>query len=433
MMNKCPYCDYPLSGTEKFCSNCGKPIPRVDTYAAFGKESERYIADTYKEEAAAATFDEAPVANMDLLPPIPPTSAQPPVLPPIPGKMGMPPVPPIPVPPLPKAAEPAPVAEYAHTEAPIQDNIPSLGKSELPPMPPIPVPPVPPLPKAAEQASVAESTDTEAPVSGKVPAVEDVEKDVNADESLPPEIPAPSSSDEPIVINEPEPVPEPEPEPCASNNHTLLEVDSSPAIHENSSRHIAEQVAHDMPDNSIEEDITMDMDTDEADSDTQFWAVDNAERKGGKKWLFVAVAVVVLAIGAVVAYLFWPFNHSESKPASTTEQLSKAEPQPADTVSTSVQAIADSINANRPAGSNAMSLDKVSYLKNANQMEYLFTYAGSDVVSDYLAMMKSAMIDQLSKESWAKVLKKNSVTVKIVFYSPSGKFLGTTSISPSEY
>ena len=188
-----------------------------------------------------------------------------------------------------------------------------------------------------------------------------------------------------------------------------------------------------MPDNSIEEDITMDMDTDEVDSDTQFWAVDNAERKGGKKWLFVAVAVVVLAIGAVVAYLFWPFNHSESKPASTTEQLSKAEPQPADTVSTSVQAIADSINANRPAGSNAMSLDKVSYLKNANQMEYLFTYAGSDVVSDYLAMMKSAMIDQLSKESWAKVLKQNSVTVKIVFYSPSGKFLGTTSISPSEY
>ena len=384
MMNKCPYCDYPLSGTEKFCSNCGKPIPRVDTYAASGKESERYIADIYKEEVAAATFDEAPVANMDLLPPIPTSSAQPPVLPPIPGKMGLPPVPPIPVPPLPKAAEPAPVAE---------------------------------------------STDTEAPVSGKVPAVEDVEKDVNADESLPPEIPAPSSSDEPIVINEPEP----EPEPCACNNHTLLEVDSSPAIHENSSRHIAEQAAHDMPDNSIEEDITMDMDTDEADSDTQFWAVDNAERKGGKKWLFVAVAVVVLAIGAVVAYLFWPFNHSESKPASTTEQLSKAEPQPADTVSTSVQAIADSINANRPAGSNAMSLDKVSYLKNANQMEYLFTYAGSDVVSDYLAMMKSAMIDQLSKESWAKVLKKNSVTVKIVFYSPSGKFLGTTSISPSEY
>ena len=433
MMNKCPYCDYPLSGTEKFCSNCGKPIPRVDTYAASGKESERYIADTYKEEVAAATFDEAPVANMDLLPPIPTSSAQPPVLPPIPGKMGLPPVPPIPVPPLPKAAEPAPVAEFAHTEAPIQDNVPSLGKSELPPMPPIPVPPVPPLPKAAEQASVAESTDTEAPVSGKVPAVEDVEKDVNADESLPSEIPAPSSSDEPIVINEPEPVPEPEPEPCASNNHTLLEVYSSPDIHENSSRFIAEQVAHDMPDNSIEEDITMDMDTDEADSDTQFWAVDNAERKGGKKWLFVAVAVVVLAIGAVVAYLFWPFNHSESKPASTTEQLSKAEPQPADTVSTSVQAIADSINANRPAGSNAMSLDKVSYLKNANQMEYLFTYAGSDVVSDYLAMMKSAMIDQLSKESWAKVLKKNSVTVKIVFYSPSGKFLGTTSISPSEY
>ena len=382
MMNKCPYCDYPLSGTEKFCSNCGKPIPKVDTYAVSGKESERYIADTYKEEVAAVTFDEAPVANMDLLPPIPPTSAQPPVLPPIPGKMGMPPVPPIPVPPLPKAAEPAPVAE---------------------------------------------STDTEAPVLGKVPDVEDFEKDVNANESLPPEIPAPSSSDEPIVINEPEP------EPCACNNHTLLEVDSSPAIHENSSRHIAEQVAHDMPDNSIEEDITMDMDTDEADSDTQFWAVDNAERKGGKKWLFVAVAVVVLAIGAVVAYLFWPFNHSESKPASTTEQLSKAEPQPADTVSTSVQAIADSINANRPAGSNAMSLDKVSYLKNANQMEYLFTYAGSDVVSDYLAMMKSAMIDQLSKESWAKVLKKNSVTVKIVFYSPSGKFLGTTSISPSEY
>ncbi len=394
MMNKCPYCDYPLSGTEKFCSNCGKPIPRVDTYAASGKESERYIADIYKEEVAAATFDEAPVANMDLLPPIPPTSAQPPVLPPIPGKMGLPPVPPIPVPPLPKAAEPAPVAE---------------------------------------------STDTEAPVSGKVPAVEDVEKDVNVDESLPPEIPAPSSSDEPIVINEPEPAPErepepePEPEPCAWNNHTLLEVESSPAIHENSSRHIAEQAAHDMPDNSIEEDITTDMDTDEADSDTQFWAVDNAERKGGKKWLFVAVVVVVLAIGAVVAYLFWPFNHSESKPASTTEQLSKAEPQPADTVSTSVQAIADSINANRPAGSNAMSLDKVSYLKNANQMEYLFTYAGSDVVSDYLAMMKSAMIDQLSKESWAKVLKKNSVTVKIVFYSPSGKFLGTTSISPSEY
>ena len=430
MMNKCPYCDYPLSGTEKFCSNCGKPIPRVDTYAAFGKESERYIADTYKEEVAAATFDEAPVANMDLLPPIPTSSAQPPVLPPILGKSELPPMPPIPVPPLPKAAEPAPVAEFAHTEAPIQDNVPSLGKSELPPMPPIPVPP---LPKAAEQASVAESTDTEAPVSGKVPAVEDVEKDVNADESLPSEIPAPSSSDEPIVINEPEPVPEPEPEPCASNNHTLLEVDSSPAIHENSSRHIAEQVAHDMPDNSIEEDITTDMDTDEADSDTQFWAVDNAERKGGKKWLFVAVAVVVLAIGAVVAYLFWSFNHSESKPASTTEQLSKAEPQPADTVSTSVQAIADSINANRPAGSNAMSLDKVSYLKNANQMEYLFTYAGSDVVSDYLAMMKSAMIDQLSKESWAKVLKKNSVTVKIVFYSPSGKFLGTTSISPSEY
>ena len=382
MMNKCPYCDYPLSGTEKFCSNCGKPIPKVDTYAVSGKESERYIADTYKEEAAAAIFDEAPVANMDLLPPIPTSSAQPPVLPPIPGKMGMPPVPPIPVPPLPKAAEPAPVAE---------------------------------------------STDTEAPVLGKVPDVEDFEKDVNADESLPPEIPAPSSSDEPIVINEPEP------EPCACNNHTLLEVDSSPAIHENSSRHIAEQAAHDMPDNAIEEDITMDMDTDEADSDTQFWAVDNAERKGGKKWLFVAVAVVVLAIGAVVAYLFWPFNHSESKPASTTEQLSKAEPQPADTVSTSVQAIADSINANRPAGSNAMSLDKVSYLKNANQMEYLFTYAGSDVVSDYLAMMKSAMIDQLSKESWAKVLKKNSVTVKIVFYSPSGKFLGTTSISPSEY
>ena len=433
MMNKCPYCDYPLSGTEKFCSNCGKPIPRVDTYAASGKESERYIADTYREEAAAATFDEAPVANMDMLPPIPPTSAQPPVLPPIPGKMGLPPVPPIPVPPLPKAAEPAPVAEFAHTEASIQDNVPSLGKSELPPMPPIPMPPVPPLPKAAEQASVAESTDTEAPVSGKVPAVEAVEKDVNADESLPSEIPAPSSSDEPIVINEPEPVPEPEPEPCASNNHTLLEVYSSPDIHENSSRFIAEQVAHDMPDNSIEEDITMDMDTDEADSDTQFWAVDNAERKGGKKWLFVAVAVVVLAIGAVVAYLFWPFNHSESKPASTTEQLSKAEPQPADTVSTSVQAIADSINANRPAGSNAMSLDKVSYLKNANQMEYLFTYAGSDVVSDYLAMMKSAMIDQLSKESWAKVLKQNSVTVKIVFYSPSGKFLGTTSISPSEY
>ena len=426
MMNKCPYCDYPLSGTEKFCSNCGKPIPRVDTYAASGKESERYIADTYKEEAAAATFDEAPVANMDLLPPIPTSSAQPPVLPPIPGKMGLPPVPPIPVPPLPKAAEPAPVAEFAHTEAPIQDDVPSLGESELPPMPPIPVPPVP---KAAEQTPVAESTDTEAPVSVKVPAAEDVEKDVNANESLPPEIPAPSSSDEPIVINEPEP----EPEPCACNNHTLLEVDSSPAIHENSSRHIAEQVAHDMPDNSIEEDITMDMDTDEADSDTQFWAVDNAERKGGKKWLFVAVAVVVLAIGAVVAYLFWPFNHSESKPASTTEQLSKAEPQPADTVSTSVQAIADSINANRPAGSNAMSLDKVSYLKNANQMEYLFTYAGSDVVSDYLAMMKSAMIDQLSKESWAKVLKKNSVTVKIVFYSPSGKFLGTTSISPSEY
>ena len=428
MMNKCPYCDYPLSGTEKFCSNCGKPIPRVDTYAASGKESERYIADTYKEEVAAATFDEAPVANMDLLPPIPTSSAQPPVLPPIPGKMGMPPVPPIPVPPLPKAAEPAPVAEYAHTEAPIQDNIPSLGKSELPPVPPIPVPP---LPKAAEPTPVAESTDTEAPVSGKVPDLEDVEKDVNADESLPPEIPTPSSSEEPIVINEPEP--EPEPEPCASNNHTLLEVDSSPAIHENSSRHIAEQAAHDLPDNSIEEDITMDMDTDEADSDTQFWAVDNAERKGGKKWLFVAVAVVVLAIGAVVAYLFWPFNHSESKPASTTEQLSKAEPQPADTVSTSVQAIADSINANRPAGSNAMSLDKVSYLKNANQMEYLFTYAGSDVVSDYLAMMKSAMIEQLSKESWAKVLKKNSVTVKIVFYSPSGKFLGTTSISPSEY
>ena len=424
MMNKCPYCDYPLSGTENFCSNCGKPIPRVDTYAASGKESERYIADTYKEEAAAAIFDEAPVANMDLLPPIPTSSAQPPVLPPIPGKMGMPPVPPIPVPPLPKAAEPAPVAEYAHTEAPIQDNAPSLGKSELPPMPPTSVPP---LPKAAEPAPVAESTDTEAPVLGKVPDVEDFEKDVNADESLPPEIPAPSSSDEPIVINEPEP------EPCACNNHTLLEVDSSPAIHENSSRHIAEQAAHDMPDNAIEEDITMDMDTDEADSDTQFWAVDNAERKGGKKWLFVAVAVVVLAIGAVVAYLFWPFNHSESKPASTTEQLSKAEPQPADTVSTSVQAIADSINANRPAGSNAMSLDKVSYLKNANQMEYLFTYAGSDVVSDYLAMMKSAMIDQLSKESWAKVLKKNSVTVKIVFYSPSGKFLGTTSISPSEY
>ena len=430
MMNKCPYCDYPLSGTEKFCSNCGKPIPRVDTYAASGKELERYIADTYKEEVAAATFDEAPVANMDLLPPIPTSSAQPPVLPPIPGKMGLPPVPPIPVPPLPKAAEPAPVAEFAHTEAPIQDNALSLGKSELPPVPPIPVPP---LPKAAEPTPVAESTDTEAPVSGKVPAVEDVEKDVNADESLPSEIPAPSSSDEPIVINEPEPVPEPEPEPCASNNHTLLEVYSSPDIHENSSRFIAEQVAHDMPDNSIEEDITMDMDTDEADSDTQFWAVDNAERKGGKKWLFVAVAVVVLAIGAVVAYLFWPFNHSESKPASTTEQLSKAEPQPADTVSTSVQAIADSINANRPAGSNAMSLDKVSYLKNANQMEYLFTYAGSDVVSDYLAMMKSAMIDQLSKESWAKVLKKNSVTVKIVFYSPSGKFLGTTSISPSEY
>ena len=424
MMNKCPYCDYPLSGTEKFCSNCGKPIPRVDTYAASGKESEQYIADTYKEEVAAVTFDEAPVANMDLLPPIPPTSAQPPVLPPIPGKMGMPPVPPIPVPPLPKAAEPAPVAEFAHTEAPIQDNAPSLGKSELPPMPPIPVPS---LPKAAEPTPVAESTDTEAPVLGKVPDVEDFEKDVNADESLPPEIPAPSSSDEPIVINEPEP------EPCACNNHTLLEVDSSPDIHENSSRHIAEQVAHDMPDNSIEEDITMDMDTDEVDSDTQFWAVDNAEREGGKKWLFVAVAVVVLAIGAVVAYLFWPFNHSESKPASTTEQLSKAEPQPADTVSTSVQAIADSINANRPAGSNAMSLDKVSYLKNANQMEYLFTYAGSDVVSDYLAMMKSAMIDQLSKESWAKVLKKNSVTVKIVFYSPSGKFLGTTSISPSEY
>ncbi|MBS7374004.1 MAG: hypothetical protein KIG57_08055, partial [Muribaculaceae bacterium] len=238
---------------------------------------------------------------------------------------------------------------------------------------------------------------------------------------------------EPEPEPEPPPEPEPEPEPCACNNHTLLEVDSSPAIHENSSRHIAEQAAHDLPDNSIEEDITMDMDTDEADSDTQFRAVDNAERKGGKKWLFVAVAVVVLAIGAVVAYLFWPFNHSESKPASTTEQLSKAEPQPADTVSTSVQAIADSINANRPAGSNAMSLDKVSYLKNANQMEYLFTYAGSDVVSDYLAMMKSAMIDQLSKESWAKVLKKNSVTVKIVFYSPSGKFLGTTSISPSEY
>ena len=323
-------------------------------------------------------------------------------------------------------------------------------------MPPIPVPP---LPKAAEQTPVAESTDTDSPVSGKVLDLEDVEKGVNADESLPPEIPAPSSSDEPIVINEPESEPEPEPEPepelepelepdpepepelepepepepCACNHHTLLEVDSSPAIHENSSRHIAEQVAYDMPDNSIEEDITMDMDTDEADSDTQFWAVDNAERKGGKKWLFVAVAVVVLAIGAVVAYLFWPFNHSESKPASTTEQLSKAEPQPADTVSTSVQAIADSINANRPAGSNAMSLDKVSYLKNANQMEYLFTYAGSDVVSDYLAMMKSAMIDQLSKESWAKVLKKNSVTVKIVFYSPSGKFLGTTSISPSEY
>ena len=424
MMNKCPYCDYPLSGTEKFCSNCGKPIPRVDTYAASGKESERYIADTYKEEAAAAIFDEAPVANMDLLPPIPTSSAQPPVLPPIPGKMGMPPVSPIPVPPLPKAPEPTPMAEFAHTEAPIQDNVPSLGKSKLPPVPPIPVPP---LPKAAEPAPVAESTDTEAPVSGKVPAVEDVEKDVNVDESLPPEIPAPSSSDEPIVINEPEP------EPCACNNHTLLEVDSSPDIHENSSRHIAEQVAHDMPDNSIEEDITMDMDTDEADSDTQFWAVDNAERKGGKKWLFVAVAVVVLAIGAVVAYLFWPFNHSESKPAPTTEQLSKAEPQPADTVSTSVQAIADSINANRPAGSNAMSLDKVSYLKNANQMEYLFTYAGSDVVSDYLAMMKSAMIEQLSKESWAKVLKQNSVTVKIVFYSPSGKFLGTTSISPSEY
>ena len=56
-MNKCPYCDYPLSGTEKFCSNCGKPIPKVDTYAVSGKESERYIADTYKEEAAAAIFD----------------------------------------------------------------------------------------------------------------------------------------------------------------------------------------------------------------------------------------------------------------------------------------------------------------------------------------------------------------------------------------
>ena len=152
MMNKCPYCDYPLSGTEKFCSNCGKPIPRVDTYAASGKESERYIADTYKEEVAAATFDEAPVANMDLLPPIPPTSAQPPVLPPIPGKMGLPPVPPIPVPPLPKAAEPAPVAEFAHTEAPIQDNVPSLGKSELHTMPPIPVTP---LPKAPEPTPVA--------------------------------------------------------------------------------------------------------------------------------------------------------------------------------------------------------------------------------------------------------------------------------------
>ena len=51
---QCPKCKEEISDNSKFCSNCGKPIPRVDTYAASGKESERYIADTYKEEAAAA-------------------------------------------------------------------------------------------------------------------------------------------------------------------------------------------------------------------------------------------------------------------------------------------------------------------------------------------------------------------------------------------
>lgn len=80
-----------------------------------------------------------------------------------------------------------------------------------------------------------------------------------------------------------------------------------------------------------------------------------------------------------------------------------------------------------------MSLDKVSYLKNANQLEYLFTYSGGDMVSELLLPMKAAMIEQLSKESWAKEVKQKSVTVKIVFYSPDGKFLGTTSIAPSEY
>lgn len=345
-MNKCPYCDSPLVGTEKFCSNCGKSLQPEQTVQTAVSESAiddnselsdeevaRLIASASGEECAANVEDKilqaAPLLSDDVC-----------------GGEDV------------SHSKPKPIFE--------EPVFPTGPRKRI---------------RRVPRSNVGTISEQQSPNQEVLQNVENIDEQVVNDVA---EYSASTQNEEYATSSEPQ-----------FPQNEVYETDG------------------------IVENIEVN--------------IDEPQEKGNKKVIWVAIVAVLLIAGAVLAFVLMPSKEVAVESEVPSEQVVEDVQGLPDPSIQEVQEIVDSIDANRPAGANGMSLDKVTFDQEKNCVEYKFSYSGTDVVSNYLSMMKSVMIGQLAEEQWPKVLKKNNVSFKIVFYSPYGQELGSKTIEPSEY